>query len=129
MGRLFLGEQMCCFSDKDYLYSFPNAPLAHVLSGKVPTKVSSFPHIDVYSDKKALIESEYIIKNPPKIIFYINQPEAYWSVHEKIFRGGNKAGQRQIKDNIFKLINNKQLKYHLLGKYKFYKNKSINFSF
>ena len=110
-------SQELLINDDDYIYCFPNIPLGHVLSGKVPKNVSSFPHIDVYSDEKAIKEADFILKNPPKIIFYSPQSDTYWDVHEKFFRAGEKSGQRNIDENIKKLIKNKELDYKLLKRY------------
>ncbi len=103
----------------DYLYSFPNVPLVHLLLPKKLDNISPFPHIDVYSDERAVKEAQYILNNPPKVIFYLKQTKKYWEMHEKYFRANNYAGQRKIDENINILIKNKDLNYKLYDKYVF----------
>lgn len=106
-------------SPRDYIYTFPNIPLPYAISGKIPREYSSFPHIDVYPDYKALKEAEMILKNPPKILIFVDfdSKNYFWQVHEKHFRADGKCAQRQIDKNIRQLIKNKKLNYKKYSEY------------
>lgn len=85
-------------SENDTVYQFPNITLFNVLTHrKIPTYMPVH-YFDVCSDETAISDAEYLTNNLPKIILWAELGEASWNVHEQLFRGGARSGQRALQD-------------------------------
>ena len=110
-----IGKLIELNSDKnDYVLCFPYSVIYKLQTDRYtqPTKNSVY-FFDVCSDKMAIDDLEIIKENNPKIIVWGELGEECWTVHEELFRGGNRCGQRDIQD-WFDLV--KKSKYELIGK-------------
>lgn len=100
-------------SKDDFVLTFPYSVIYKIETERynAPTKVPVY-FFDVCSDDMARSDLEIIKENPPKIIVWMDIGEECWSVHEYLFRGGNRLGQRDIQDWFSKAI---ETDYVLIG--------------
>ncbi|MBQ2644220.1 hypothetical protein IJG14_01435, partial [bacterium] len=101
----------------DKIYTFPTLVMIYLLSNRNTDTFTTFPYFDTYPDKYAIADSKILLKNPPKVIIYQDYPENVIKIHEKLFRNGNKSGQRDIIQSIDILIKTKKLNYRFFKKY------------
>jgi len=103
----------------DNIYSFINIPIFYILTDRYPSTFTSFPHIDVYTDDYANKDAEELLKNPPKVIIYVDIDKVFWTLHEDAFRKGKLCGQRNIRNAIRQLVRDKKQNYIFYKKYNF----------
>lgn len=85
-------------SDEDsFVLTFPHVKMFNILANRYnqPTKVVSY-FFDVCPDKYAIEDAKIIRENPPEIIVWCDVEERCWTTHERLFRGGQPSGQREI---------------------------------
>jgi hypothetical protein len=103
-------------SQNDTLLAFPHMPVLNMISGRrMGTKYTPVLFFDVCSDENAYNEGVYLRENPPKIVVWCDFPDFAWSLHEEIFRNGNRMGQRDIQEWMHEMV--KSGKYKLVGQY------------
>lgn len=96
--------------ENDSVYQFPNIPLFNVLSKRrIPTYMP-IHYFDVCPDSIAIADSKNLLDDLPKMIIWDDFGEANWQMHENVFRGGMKSGQREIQE----FYNNEVPKHYTL---------------
>lgn len=101
--------------DGDTMYTFPHI---NYFSGSYGLKSPTFAKVhyfDVCADYIAISDAKILKENPPTFIIWQDFPEDVWTLHEEVFRSGERSGQRDIQDAKDYLINSN--KYILLGSY------------
>ena len=78
------------------IFTFPNIPIIYLLSDRWPDTKAIITWFDFLNDEDAISESLRLEENLPQTIVYLQLPEAAWSAHERLFRGGKMMGQRRI---------------------------------
>jgi len=84
----------------DELFAFPHILMFNVITNTKNYNYTSVTYFDVCSDKYAIETSNYLKKQKPKFILFMNFPDWAISVHEYLFRNGNISGQREIINTI-----------------------------
>lgn len=82
----------------DKVYQFPNITLFNVLTHRQAPTYMPVHYFDICSDETAIADAKYLTENPPKIVIWDELGEANWLMHEQIYRGGKKSGQRSIQE-------------------------------
>lgn len=82
----------------DTLYSFPHINYFNVMADLLSPTHAKVHYFDVCSDEIAENDAEKLRENPPTFIIWMRLPEETWLLHEKIFRAGNRSGQRSLQD-------------------------------
>lgn len=85
-------------SDEDYVYQFPTITLFNVLTHRRAPTYMPVHYFDVCSDETATADAEYLTNHPPKIVLWDELGEESWTMHEQLFRGGERSGQRDIQN-------------------------------
>ena len=98
-------------SDEDTLYQFPNIMLFNVLTER-KTVYAAVPYFDVCPDSIAAESASQLEQDLPELVLWAELPEWNWQMHESIFRGGLRSGQRDILDFYQNIV---QEEYTLLG--------------
>jgi Glycosyltransferase family 87 len=81
----------------DTIFTFPHMPVFYLMSGRYPVTFSLFHWFDAASDRVCFMDAERLKKAPPKIIvWWADEHDDAMLTHEKLFRGGNPCGQREI---------------------------------
>jgi hypothetical protein len=88
----------------DSIYTFPNIPIFYLLTDHYPNTFAIVSWFDVLPDNLAVDDARRIRESPPKVIIYLDVPEAVWQAHEQAFRDGEMSGQRMIKEAIMHLV-------------------------
>lgn len=82
--------------DSSVIYGFPHVKIFNVLVDNVDMKnFVPIPFYDVCADDYAKADAALLNDNPPDIVIWCDIPGCM-EVHEKIFRDGEKLGQREI---------------------------------
>ncbi len=89
--------------DRDTLYTFPHMNYFNVMSSLQSTTFAKVHYFDVCSDEVASNDAEYLLKNEPTFIIWLDFSEVTWEFHEKVFRGKARSGQRDLLDTYNKL--------------------------
>jgi len=97
-------------SNEGTLYTFPYCPIFHILSGKFSSTFSPVHFFDVCPDFVVKEDFKLLQKNPPDMIVYeiltcdmsVNKKaeEEAWTLYEYLFRNGERAAARDIKELI-----------------------------
>jgi hypothetical protein len=87
-------------NEGDPIYIFPHMPMFYLLANRPHETLSAVHYFDVCSDKLAISDAKIIAKTKPKVIVLMEFPDSVWKLHEDIFRGGMRSGQRNIKELI-----------------------------
>ena len=90
-------------SSEDEVFFFPHNALLNVLTEKTYSAYTPVCYFDVCADQYAIQVANYLERNKPKMILYMNFPEKAWKTHEEIFREGKTSGQREIQKTITRL--------------------------
>lgn len=93
----------------DDIFTFPNIPGFYVLTNRWPHSKVVVSWLDFLPDKLARAEADRLRRFPPAIIANLKLPEAAWSAHENLFRGGKPLGQRDIQAAIIELTEQRKL--------------------
>lgn len=88
----------------DYVFTYPYLALFNYVTNRLQPTFSPVHYYDVCPDYVAVMDANTLMKNPPKMIIYMQIPEKYEKIHEELFRGGQKSGQREIEITINKLV-------------------------
>lgn len=91
------------------IYVFPHVPIFYALADRLPFKgaVASWP--DFMSDRTAVALASDLIKETPPVLIVADLPDFALTAHERLFRGGQEAGQRAIMRSISWLENSGQI--------------------
>ena len=99
-------------SSNDSVYQFANIPLFNVLTErKIPT-YGVISWFDVLPDSIAISDAKKLRENNPKMIIWHNMSNEEWYLLEKVFRNGQKSGQREIKRFYDEVVLNKYKKLY-----------------
>lgn len=99
-------------SEQDAILTFPNIPLFYLIENRLCNIKAVVHWPDFLPDNLAHLEAKRIKAEPPKVIIYLALPEIVWSTHERLFRGGQRSGQREIIATIADLTEHNK-HYHL----------------
>lgn len=80
------------------VFSFPNIPIFYLVTNTWPNSKAVITWFDFLNDRDAMAESIRLKAAPPETVIYLDLPEAAWKAHERLFRGGQRLGQRDIQD-------------------------------
>lgn len=83
------------------IFSFPSIPIFYLLTNTWPNSKAVITWFDFLNDKDAIAESIRLKGDPPDIVLYLDLPEVAWKAHERLFRGGQRLGQRDIQDWLY----------------------------
>ena len=83
-------------SEQDEVFVFPHMLIFNVMSGRTNSNFVPVTWFDVCPDQYAISTAEWIERTRPKIIINMIISKLAIDVHEKLFRNGNKSGQREI---------------------------------
>jgi len=97
----------------DDVFFFPHISALNVMTNRKHNNFIPITYFDVCSDEYAEMTAQYLEQSPPKIIILMDFPEEAWKIHENIFRGGKRSGQRKIQNVIenFKQSNRYEIVY------------------
>ncbi len=86
-------------SEDDFVFSFPHIKLYNILADRMemPTFVSCY-WFDVCPDTYVDIDADMLQNIKPEMIVWCDVGESAWSIHERLFRGGNLSSQRKIQN-------------------------------
>lgn len=86
-------------NEEDFVFIFPYSVIYRMQTGRyeAPTFTPVY-FFDVCPDEYALSDLEIIRENLPEIIVWKELGEDCWTTHEKLFRSGNRLGQREIQE-------------------------------
>lgn len=108
-------------AEDDALFQFANIPLFNVLaerkSGYVPIL-----YFDVCPDNVAESVAANLEKDNPTLILFHEMDEWRWTLHENVFRNGQRCGQRSILDFYNNYVRSN---YRLLGAFSDNMNENI----
>ena len=76
------------------------------------TVYAAVPYFDVCPDSIAAESASQLEQDLPELVLWAELPEWNWQMHESIFRGGLRSGQRDILDFYQNIV---QEEYTLLG--------------
>ncbi len=96
--------------ETDQIYIFPHTPILYLLTGRAPYSKAPVSWFDFMSDDQAIYLSHQLLADPPPLIIVTDLPEIVPSTHERLFRGGNRVGQREILRSIQTLEKNQVIK-------------------
>ncbi|HEY4382111.1 MAG TPA: hypothetical protein VGN01_17310 [Acidobacteriaceae bacterium] len=120
-----LSPQMASFLDQsveivqshtqpgDPIFTYPEMGLLYPLTGRKFPTWSGSHNIDVANDAFARQEAARLTSARPAVIFYYRQSEATLREQERMWRGGQRSGQRDIIASIENLVKS----YRLAGTY------------
>jgi hypothetical protein len=80
----------------DYVYTYPFIPLFNYVTERMQPTFSPVHYFDVCPDYIAVMDAERLLKNPPKMIIYMEIPPIPFKIHETLFRDGRPSGQRKL---------------------------------
>lgn len=83
------------------IFSFPNIPIFYLITNTWPNSKAVITWFDFLNDRDAIAESIRLKGDPPDIVLYLDLPEVAWKAHERLFRGGQRLGQRDIQDWLY----------------------------
>ena len=122
LSRLSLGDQVKTFTDSltqlviqnsqpnDAVFIFPYQPLFYVLSGRQPATLALVHWFDVTPDSVCREDAERLVQRKPTVIVdFVLSPFDFES-NEQIFRHGQRSGQRDLYEQMYRLI---RKHYHL----------------
>lgn len=102
-------------NEDDTIYCFPHMKLFNVLVNNVNMDVFvPIPFYDVCADDYAQKDAILLEENPPSIVVWCDMPGCM-DVHEQIFRGGERLGQRDIARWFYSAL--EEGEYVLIGQY------------
>jgi hypothetical protein len=87
-------------NDSAFIYSYQ--PLWYVLANRWPPTYAQVHFFDVAPDGLCRRDAERIVKERPAVIVDFVGDSELWN--EKLFRAGQRSGQRDLHDQIYKLI-------------------------
>lgn len=99
----------------DSMYTFPHINYFNVMGDLNAPTFAKVHYFDVCPDNVAVSDARILKNTKPTFIVWMELPEQVWGLHEKLFRAGNRSGQRIIKKVIEAKVNSGD--YTLLGKY------------
>ena len=88
----------------DFIYTYPHMAMFNYMTGRMQPTFAPVGYFDVCPDQIAKKDAITLLKNPPKMIIYMEIPEKNYKFHETTFRNGQKSGQRDIDAAIHLLI-------------------------
>ena len=91
-------------SEDDQMYCYSQIPIFYSLAGKIPTVKAPVAWFDVARDQTVLDDLEYLKENNPKLIVFEDHGEYVMREHEKMFRGGEECGQRQVYEWLLSIV-------------------------
>ncbi|MBQ9112893.1 MAG: glycosyltransferase family 39 protein [Clostridia bacterium] len=99
--------------EDDVVFGFPYIKIFNQLTGHIG-EVGFVPvhFFDVCPDTYAAEDAERLEQAPPDLILWQDLGEACWSVHEDLFRNGQRMGQRDIQEWF---VSVKDTKYEAIG--------------
>ncbi len=99
--------------EDDFVFVFPYSVIYKIQAERYndPTFTPVY-FFDVCPDERALADLEIIKQDMPEIIVWKDVGEACWDTHERLFRSGNRLGQRDIQDWYESV---KDTEYELIG--------------
>lgn len=90
----------------DFIYTYPHLTMFNYITERLQPTFAPVGYFDVCPDQIAKNDAVTLLKNPPKMIIYMEIPEKDYRFHEDRFRNGQKSGQRDIDAAIHLLIKN-----------------------
>lgn len=99
--------------ENDVVFGFPYIKIFNQLTGHIG-EVGFVPvhFFDVCPDTYASADAKRLETSPPDIIIWQDLGEVCWSVHEDLFRNGERMGQRDIQEWF---VSAKDTKYEAIG--------------
>lgn len=88
----------------DTMYTFPHLNYFNVMSGLPSPTFGKVDYFDVAPDSLAARDAARLREQPPTFIVWMELRPDVWAYHEKIFRGGEPSGQREIASAIDALV-------------------------
>ncbi|MBA3019900.1 glycosyltransferase family 39 protein [Propionicimonas sp.] len=93
------------------VYTFPHLALFNTLTGRTSTGTfAPVSYWDVCPDQVAQDDARRLHDAPPDIIVWANISELHWKFHEDAFRGGQRSGQREIRNVVEELVSTRYSK-------------------
>lgn len=94
------------------IFAFPNIPSIYLMADRWPESRVVIPWFDFLPDRPAQEEARRLLASPPATIVNLRLPAVAWDAHERLFRGGQPMGQRDIQAAIAALTDDRK-KYRL----------------
>ena len=85
--------------ENDFVWGFPHIKIFNLLTDRMaqPTFVPVY-FFDVCPDNYAIDDLKILKENKPDIVIWCDIGEDGWTTHERVFREGNRSGQRDIRE-------------------------------
>lgn len=96
---------------EDTVLVYPHMPIFYGLADRKPAGFCPCYLMDVCPDSVAARDAQFIREHPPAVIVNFQIPPDVYDDLERIFRNGNRSGQRQLVEVIDDLVKN----YHRVG--------------
>jgi hypothetical protein len=119
--RDFLDGTVAVIQDRtksnDTIFSYPEMSLIYALADRRPPTWSWSHNIDVVNDRLAREEAHRLRERPPAVIVYSPRSEASLSGEERVWRRGERSGQRDLIDAVESITRGYELQasYHPMG--------------
>lgn len=97
----------------DRILAYPDIPIFYILAHRSPDTFAFVHWMDVAPDYIDRADATSILRNPPPVIVYLEQPEAKLRLAEGLFRDGHRSGVRDI----IAAINSLRPEYHTLDRF------------
>lgn len=91
-------------TSSDYVYTYPFITMFNYVTDRLQPTFSPIGYFDVCPDNIAVMDAAKLIKNPPKMIVYMEMPAWVYKFHEDLFRNGQPSGQRKIDAAIKEIV-------------------------
>lgn len=104
-------------SSNDTIFIFPERSLFYALADRRPPTWSWSHNIDVVNDRFAQEEADRLRERPPAVIVYSPSSEASLTLEERVWRQGERSGQRDLIDAVESIARGYELRgsYHPMG--------------
>ena len=122
LSGLSLGDEVKTFTDtltqlimhnsqpNDPVFIFPYQPLFYVLSGRQPPTFALVHWFDVTPDSVCREDAKRLVQRKPAVIVDFVLPPSDFEDYERIFRQGQRSGEHDLYDQMYRLI---RKEYHL----------------
>jgi len=114
LNGIYMSPEMAAFADRltsliddhsrvnDSVFIYSYQPLWYVLADRWPATYAQVHFFDVAPDDLCRRDAERIVKEHPAVIVDFVGDSELWN--EKLFRAGHKSGQRDLQDQMYRLI-------------------------